>query len=228
MIWINKIKRSKRFFPVEYQLYEVERLTDRNYQYLEKFLTIPEKKGKQYHSKNKKVFRNYLLGRIICKSLLSQKLNLDPHKISILANQDGVPIVYTARLCTDIKVSISHSGNMIFVACVKEKNVGIDCQETKALLNNYNNEFMFTQLEINSIEKRKTALEKLKICTLIWSIKESFVKLQCEGFTKAPACTKIIELEESKVKIKDEDGKVHFLNYSYEFLNGYCLVSIKK
>lgn len=228
MIWISKIKSSKIFFPVEYRLYEIKELTDRNYQYFEKFLTVPEKKEKKYHAKNKTVSRNYLLGRIIGKSLLSQKLNLDPHKISILANRNGAPIVYTTKLCKDFKLSISHSGNMLFVACVKGKNVGIDCQETKTLLNNYNNEFMFTQLEIESIEKRKTLLEKLKICTLIWSIKESFVKFQCEGFKKAPTCTEIIELKESEVKIKDENGKVHFFNYKYEFLNGYCLVSIKK
>lgn len=226
-IWLEKTKSFNRFHCGNYRLYEVKELSERHYQYFSKFLTVSEKHEKKYHAKNRKVFTNYILERIFCKFLVSRKFNLDFVNISILTDKNGAPCVYAPQLRTDIKVSISHSGNMIFIACSSQKAIGIDCQELKSLFNCYKDKFMFTSFEREIIKSKKSDLDKLKTCTLIWSIKESFVKLQGKGFKKAPSYTKIIELKKSVVVIKDEENRINFLNYNYDFFNGYCLVSIK-
>jgi 4'-phosphopantetheinyl transferase len=148
-----------------------------------------------------------LLGELMVRSVISEKLSVQPNKIIINYSEKGKP--FTDR---NLRFNLSHSGNWV-VAAFGNTTVGIDIEKIKPA------NFRVAERFFSDQEKKDLQLlqgnEKLNYFFDLWTLKESYLKLLGKGLTRAlntftvKKSGRIIQLED----LSGKDEKVFFRQY---------------
>ncbi|MCD4684136.1 MAG: 4'-phosphopantetheinyl transferase superfamily protein [Bacteroidales bacterium] len=119
-----------------------------------------------------------LLGELISRKVLSNKLSIPTNKIIFKKTDIGKPFI-TVR---NNHFNLSHSGDWVVFAFAK-KEVGIDIEKIKKI--NYRiAERFFSTEEFLSLNE-KSGKEKQEYFFDLWTMKESYLKLIGTGLTRS-------------------------------------------
>ena len=147
------------------------------------------------------VKRNFILGRFLIKSKISEKLNCKASDIIIYIGKNGRPQLKNHLL----NFNLSHSQDLITLAIGKQ-DVGIDIQLKKDKEFLKISQYLFSQKEHNSLEKmaqqgKTKELKNLFYC--YWSLREAIIKCNCDVILNKSVITDFILEFDKKNLVKN-------------------------
>lgn len=119
-----------------------------------------------------------LLGDMMLRFIISQKLNLDNDKINFTISDKGKS---SLKDHPELHFNVSHAGNWA-VAAFSEQNVGIDVEIIKNIKYNIAEQF-FSSVEIMALNKLE-GKDKLEFFFILWTMKESYLKYTGKGLSE--------------------------------------------
>ncbi len=164
---------------------------------------------------NLKRFRNpaamqrNILGEVLCRIILSQRLNIPPYSVETYRSEKGKPY-YTDY--PEWHFNISHSAEWVVMA-FSDKEIGIDIEEIRKI--NYHLAKRFFSPEENENLNKRDEPEKLNYFFDLWTLKESYLKYLGRGLTKALKSFTIHDIDGRFHLMHDleQNSKVHFRQY---------------
>jgi 4'-phosphopantetheinyl transferase len=159
-----------------------------------------EKKCKIKKIINKKDKISTLIGEIVIRTLIIEKLRISNKYIKLNKNQYGKPYL---KDYPNFNFNISHSGD--FVVCAIDNNpIGIDIEEVKYIEYEDIAKNFFTAHEFDYITK-DDSFNSLSRFYEIWTLKESFVKCCGQGLA-IPLKSFSIDIDEYKnIRVVNDD-----------------------
>ncbi|MCK0148124.1 4'-phosphopantetheinyl transferase superfamily protein [Arenibacter sp. F26102] len=122
----------------------------------------------------------FIYSRAILRILSGRYLDMDPNMIKFKYNEYGKPSFYN---CDHLEFNLSHSGNMVILAFVKENQIGVDIEQIKynfdclSIANNF-----FSDQEINQLQNIPKNDQKIAFYRC-WTRKEAFIKAEGSGLS---------------------------------------------
>jgi 4'-phosphopantetheinyl transferase len=178
-------------------------------------LKIYEKYGVEF----KKV--EFLVGRLLLKSLLSQKLDLLPRGILFVKNKYGKLFLDIPNIARELKqpmyFNLSHTRGILVCGLSEIGEIGIDIETTDK---NYFEimQTVYVPKEIASVNAQTSPIKKLEMFYRIWTRKEAVMKAIGKGFSLSP-----LSFSVPTIGGRVDDGKLSF--YTFPPTEGY-LVSV--
>lgn len=143
-------------------------------------LTEPERaRADRFLPANKR--REFTITRAALRRILSQTLNEQACRISIIHQQQGKPCLDGSKHGHEIRFSVSHSHDVALVAVARNRDIGIDVEkirddiEHETLAQRFFSESEFTAL------RHYDGCERLRAFFAVWTRKEAVVKAQGGG-----------------------------------------------
>ncbi|MDX1921271.1 MAG: 4'-phosphopantetheinyl transferase superfamily protein [Candidatus Caenarcaniphilales bacterium] len=160
-------------------------------------------------SKSLKSQKEFLIGRVILRSLLAQKLNCQANQIIIENSSKGRPEVVFPK--TTLSFSLSHSAGCL-VLIISSNNVAIDLEFLKLR--------DFKRIaEKNFSKKEKDFINSNPVVQnfyVIWTLKEALAKLHSESiFTIMKKTNFIVDLKNKEIKT-DFDNNLSFETFELQ------------
>jgi len=162
---------------------------------------------------NKKDKIRALIGEILIRTIIVEKLRIRNEYITFEKNQHGKPYL---REYSNFHFNISHSGDFV-VCAVDDKPIGIDIEEEKHIEYKEIAKNYFTVNEFDYINKQDLEIQLSKFYE-VWTLKESFIKCCGQGLT-IPLNSFYIhidEIENIKVITNDECKEHIFKQFNIE------------
>ena len=194
-------------------------------------LQLPESSRKTIQRyKNVIAMQRTLLGELLARRVLSEKMSIRPEMIDIKKAEKGKPFVAPTHGITQSrpvsKFNISHSGDWV-VAAFDNKEIGIDVEKIRQIKYNIAERF-FSKEEFWELDK-KTGRAKREFFFDLWTLKESYLKLIGKGLTKSLNSFSIYRLN-SEFRLKEgktEMYSVFFKQYTlaYDYKLSVCSLS---
>ena len=144
---------------------------------------------------NKYIYENArkisILSEILVKYTLYKEYRFSPHFIIFEYNEFGKPFL---KDCKDIFFNISHSGNRVALAFVKEKKIGVDIERMNSL-DDYSQiaKNFFLPPESERICAQTDAAKGMEKFYEIWTVKEAFVKALGHGLSRSLKSFEVLE-----------------------------------
>ncbi|QEL82403.1 hypothetical protein DN407_27980 (plasmid) [Bacillus sp. JAS24-2] len=136
----------------------------------------------------------FLLGRLLVKSLFAQKLDLLVNDILLKKNSFGKPYVNWEfnKQQNPMYFNLSHTSQMIVCGIAKEKYIGIDVEKTNR---NYLDvmDIVFCEREIKLVLDQIKSTDKKEMFFRIWTRKEAVLKAKGTGFYTNPVSIPVPE-----------------------------------
>jgi 4'-phosphopantetheinyl transferase len=179
-------------------------------------LSAPYRKS-FFRYKNTKSAQRSLLGELLSRKVLSQKLKISRNKIAFKKTINGKPFIEAANT----HFNISHSGEWVVLA-YSDQEVGIDIEIIRPI--NYRiAERFFSTEEFNALENKQQD-EKLEYFFDLWTLKESYLKLLGTGLTKSLNSFTIYFADGNyQFRENDSDSKINIYFKQFSIENGYKL-----
>ncbi len=137
--------------------------------------------GKRYRIEkfiNKKDKIRALIGEILIRTLVAEKLNISNNHIIFKKNQYGKPYL---KEHPEFSFNISHSGDFV-VCAIDDKPVGIDIEQIKHIAYEGIVKSFFSASELDNIAKEDSNVQLSKFYE-IWTLKESYIKCCGQGLS---------------------------------------------
>lgn len=151
--------------------------------------------------KNDLSMQRSMLGELLSRSVLSQKLSVATPDIEIIKGKQGKPYLNNNKLY----FNVSHSGDWVVLA-TSDQEVGIDIERIR------NVDFRIAERFFSKEEKAKLfALngdQKTNYFLDLWTLKESYLKLLGKGLTKSLS-TFTIKGENGNFQLSHDDQVEH-------------------
>lgn len=162
--------------------------------------------------------REFLLGRIALRTLLSEQLDEDPAAIPLHVTDDGAVELPSAPYF----VSIAHSGDQA-VAAVSPDRVGVDLEHIRSVESGVI-DFVLASDEKELLDTLPMARDRAFI--LCWTLKEATLKALHTGFLRSPKKVRLtinasaqqataIAWDDSAWIVRYEPAPDHFLSVAY-------------
>lgn len=179
----NHIDGIFRIFKINYNM---------NMNYLRKNLNSNEKSSKKMATLSIHSKKMFILSRILIKDILKNiDHNYDCSNISIVNSESGKPLFkYKEKIINFLNINISHCDDILFVGVSKNK-CGIDCQKILENDRNFFNYFC-NENECNYFHLFKTHMSLIEYMTVLWCIKECWIKINDNTQIMFPRKIKII------------------------------------
>ncbi|MCX2829705.1 4'-phosphopantetheinyl transferase superfamily protein [Bacillus pseudomycoides] len=163
----------------------------------------------------------FLLGRVLVKKLLSDCLGLEPEKVRFIKNVYGRPYLHPSYSKSNLFFNLSHTKGVLACVVSPWEKVGIDieCTDFNAFEVIHS---VFTEKEIEFLDKQLTADSKRQAFFRMWTRKEAVMKAEGKGFSLSPKSF-IVPFDGERVS----DGKYQYLTYSF-FQNYLCSLAVEK
>ena len=114
-------------------------------------------------------------GDYLMRYLVSQKICISPESVQIYTEPSGRPAIKNSEL----KVSLSHSGDYVVCACAT-RNVGVDIEQ----ITQYDDDVAAVSCTENELKYINKNDYKAACFTLLWTLKEAYGKcVGTENFT---------------------------------------------
>lgn len=153
-----------------------------------------------------------LLGELLSRKIISQKVQIPVKEISFKKTEKGKPYLELH----EVEFNLSHSGDWVVFA-ISQKEVGIDVEKIKKI--NYRIAERFFSKDEFSVLNEKTGKEKQAYFFDLWTLKESYLKLIGTGLTRSLDSFSVIQSKnEFKLKEKSSDHpeQVNFIQYEID------------
>ncbi|SNX54846.1 4'-phosphopantetheinyl transferase superfamily protein [Thermoanaerobacterium sp. RBIITD] len=161
---------------------------------------------RKYDDAERSLIADILLRVVICK-----KIGLKNDELSFYKNEYGKPLLKNME---NIYFSISHSYDWVVVA-VNEFSIGIDIEKIKPINLNIAKRF-FTDDEYNFIMDVDVQ-KRLEYFFKLWTLKESYVKLEGKGlYTSLKSFSIIINDYNINIKTDNELKNCFFREYNID------------
>ncbi|MCX6231643.1 MAG: 4'-phosphopantetheinyl transferase superfamily protein [Bacteroidetes bacterium] len=195
-------------------LLEDEKFIDYKYKLISALPIEQQDKYDNYkHSGN---LQRSLLGELMIRKILSEKLNIHPAHIPLLRGNNGKPYIENQ----DLHFNISHSGKWV-VAAFSDKELGIDIELIRDA--NYNvAERFYSKAELLHLNSIMDENARKKYFFDLWTLKESYLKAIGTGLTKSLSSF-TIEIKYNSISITDDKPIDSIYFRQYEFDNAYKL-----
>jgi 4'-phosphopantetheinyl transferase len=162
----------------------------------------------------------FLIGRLLLKNGLADRLQMDSHDIYFDKNEFGkLQLVdrYYASVPQKVHFNLSHTEKMIVCAFTTRGEVGIDVEYAeKDHLTVMPT--VYVPHEIAHVEAQQTLADKFRAFYLLWTRKEAYIKAIGTGFSLSPL-TFSVPLESGRAEIAPWEY------YTFEPLPGYMISS---
>ncbi|MCX8129420.1 MAG: 4'-phosphopantetheinyl transferase superfamily protein [Clostridia bacterium] len=142
-----------------------------------------------------------LVGELLIRKAVKDKLNIPFHKIRISHNQYGKPYIDNVNY---FKFNISHSGCYVVIATSTHK-VGVDIEKIQPVDLGVASRF-YTEKEYKYIQSLPCDDKKVSEFFRLWTLKESYIKAIGKGM-KIPLNSFEFDLESGKSFIKENRNK---------------------
>lgn len=127
---------------------------------------------------NKKDKIRTLIGEILIRTIICEKLNIRNRNIIFVKNKYGKPYL---KDYPNFEFNISHSADFV-VCAIDDKPIGIDVEEVKDIQYEEIAKNFFSTSEFDYIVKRDLDVELNKFYE-IWTLKESYIKCCGQGLS---------------------------------------------
>lgn len=174
---------------------------------------------------NKKDKVRSLVGEVLVRTIITQKLNISNDNIILRKNQYGKPYLTGYP---DFKFNISHSGNLV-VCAIDNKFIGIDIEEVRNIEYEDIVKSFFSVSEFEYIIKQDINCQLNKFYE-IWVLKESYIKCCGQGLL-IPLKSFSIDIEEDeniKVTINNEHKEHKFKTFDIDLDYKMAVCSLNK
>jgi 4'-phosphopantetheinyl transferase len=162
------------------------------------------------HLKTVKGAQRSLLGDLISRIIIGQKISVPTQEIHFKKTTKGKPYLKNYP----IRFNISHSGDWVVLA-VAEMDVGIDVEKIRQI--NYRIAERFFSTHENLLLDKHGGTDKLDLFFDFWTLKESFLKLLGTGLTKSLNSFTIVRKNDKFTLLEDSNKKqepVFFKQYN--------------
>ena len=162
-------------------------------------------------------FRQYpdalrgLIGELLLHFMLDRFDSVDSADRSVRMNEFGKPFF---EFIKDVHFNISHSGDWV-VCGISRQPIGVDVEEIGEIPADVTGRY-FTSEEVEQIPAGRGA-ESEKRFYQIWTLKESYIKMEGQGLS-IPLDSFSIQISEKNsigVKIRGEESKSHYFRSYY-------------
>lgn len=123
----------------------------------------------------------YIVCRSLLRSILSEKLQINPSKILLDYNGFGKPEISKSQNNREIQFNISHSGLYGLIGITTQTPIGVDIEEIKSTVSK--GEILKSQFNTQEYTIFKKSNEKDLCFFNIWTQKEAVIKASGEGFS---------------------------------------------
>lgn len=163
--------------------------------------------------KNTNDKKRSLLGEVLCRKCLGEKLTLPSSNIEIIKTEKGKP--YLSENHPELFFNISHSGDWVVVA-LSSGEIGIDVEKIKKPAYRIAERY-FSTSELDALNSLKDQ-EKADFFYDLWTLKESYLKLLGKGLTKSLGSFSISGQNGNFHLIDDKSGhrNVYFRQYNID------------
>jgi 4'-phosphopantetheinyl transferase len=158
-----------------------------------------------------------LLGDILARYLICQKLNLKNQQLQFGKNQYGKPFLVNGR---SVCFNISHSGEWV-VCALSSLPVGIDV-EKMGPVDDALGERIFTHDEYRVL-RAKSSSEQRSCFYKLWTLKESFIKAIGKGLSIPLTSFSISFDQGERISVKTESGTGDWFFKQYDWGEEYQL-----
>uniref|UniRef100_A0A8C5PXR5 L-aminoadipate-semialdehyde dehydrogenase-phosphopantetheinyl transferase n=1 Tax=Leptobrachium leishanense TaxID=445787 RepID=A0A8C5PXR5_9ANUR len=125
-----------------------------------------------------------MVGRLLMRKLIAEKLQIPWDKISLQRTAKGKPFLTNdiSSFCPLFNFNVSHQGDYAVLAAEPELQVGIDIMKTDKPGSSSTDEFFrlmnrqFTEKEWSAIKRMRGDWSQLDMFYRHWALKESFIK----------------------------------------------------
>jgi 4'-phosphopantetheinyl transferase len=158
-----------------------------------------------------------LLGELLLRKVLSQKLKLTDKEINFKTGDKGKPYLSDQALY----FNISHSGKWV-VGAFSDKEVGIDVE----LIREPNYEVakrFYSEIELAGLNSIADAELKKEYFFELWTLKESYLKAIGTGLTKSLSSFTVITAANGQIFLTDGAAIDHVFFKQYAFDKDYKL-----
>lgn len=178
---------------------------------------LPSEKQEKYAGyKHNDNLQRSLLGELMCRKILAEKLKIKPEQLILQSGEKGKPFIENQKL----QFNISHSGRWV-VAAFSEKEVGIDIE----LIREPNYEVakrFYSKAEIQQLNSVTDNNAKRDFFFDLWTLKESYLKAIGTGLTKSLSSF-TIDIRTNSIRITDEKPIENIYFRQYDFDKAYKL-----
>lgn len=130
----------------------------------------------------------FLLGRLLLKTQLAERLGISPQEIRFDKNKYGklfLPDNYYKKYQEKVFFNLSHTNKMIVCAFTTLGEVGVDVEYTskdhlKVMPN------MYVEHEIAHVKAEQSQAEQFRAFYMLWTRKEAYIKARGMGFSLPP------------------------------------------
>ena len=134
--------------------------------------------------------RNTLIGDILVRKAICQRMGIDNEKLVFATNEYGKPFLLNNP---QIHFNISHTGNYVICA-IDDQPIGIDIELIKSIDFKIAERF-FTQDEKNYIISSPLALSERAFFE-VWTKKESYIKWEGLGLSRPLTSFSVLDYEQ--------------------------------
>ncbi|WP_340701564.1 4'-phosphopantetheinyl transferase family protein [Brevibacillus borstelensis] len=132
----------------------------------------------------------FLLGRMLLKSMIGQKRGVLPEEVRFIKNEYGKLFLDSRHVAGSIKrplfFNLSHSGRMLVCAFSEIEKTGIDVEAVKKDCCFEVMRTVFVPEEIAYVEQQETPSMKREAFYQLWTRKEAVMKALGKGFSLPP------------------------------------------
>ncbi|MEZ5082177.1 MAG: 4'-phosphopantetheinyl transferase superfamily protein [Bacteroidales bacterium] len=173
----------------------------------------PENINQIVRFKNINDKKRSLLGEVLCRKCLGEKLSIPSCDIEIKKTENGTP--YLQEIHPDIFFNLSHSGDWV-VAALSEREIGLDVEKIKKPSYRIAERY-FSTSELDALNSLKDQ-DKANYFYDLWTLKESYLKLLGKGLTKSLGSFSISGQHGNFQLINDNSGhrNVYFRQYNID------------
>ena len=139
---------------------------------------VEYKRYKEYSVE--KARKEFLFGRYLLKSVLSEYLNINPERIILRKNEYGKLFLDEKHHQVNIKFNLSHSDGFVVGVFTLENDVGIDIEKIGKNISNIVRRF-FSLEEKEYINCISNNFLRKHLAYQIWTLKEAYLKAKGIG-----------------------------------------------
>ena len=127
--------------------------------------------------------RRFAVCRTALRTILASYLRVAAHEIGLATTASGKPYLHS-RHESDLRFSVSHSGDLALIALANNREVGVDVEHIRAMpgmdgvIRRY-----FSPSEVRALESLPDD-ERRRVFFRIWTLKEAYLKGCGDGLTR--------------------------------------------
>jgi 4'-phosphopantetheinyl transferase len=145
-------------------------------------LLTPEERARHDRFVQEKDRRQFLVGKVLVRTILSRYLPRAPHEWIFTTNRFGKPVVANGPPESNLQFNLSHTEGLVACVVAREREVGIDVENVGRSVNLDIARRFFAPAEVAFLEQVPDD-QRQTTFFLFWTLKEAYVKARGLGLS---------------------------------------------